>query len=224
MLSALGQAASYVKLNGKFNKFRSHTMVPRRQFVENLMLAKKALSNPALDGGAVIECGTWKGGMSAALVEIGGPWRPYYFFDSFDGLPPAEPIDGEDAAVYQARPESPEYFNNCKASVDDFKEALALAKFPPWKTNIIEGFFDKTFPEFRCRPIAVLRLDADWYSSTTLCLEKFFDHVLPGGLILIDDYYRWDGCARAVHEFLKSAGVNRIEQGRIGGTAHIWKR
>ena len=40
---------------------------------------------------AIVECGCWKGGMSAALIEIGGFQRDYYFFDSFEGLPPRRP-------------------------------------------------------------------------------------------------------------------------------------
>ena len=28
------------------------------------------------------------------------------------------------------------------------------------------------------------------------------EQVSPGGIVIIDDYYDWDGCATAVHEFL----------------------
>jgi O-methyltransferase len=45
-------------------------------------------------------------------------------------------------------------------------------------------------------------LDADWYDSTITCLEAFGKHVAPGGVILIDDYYTWDGCSKAVHDYL----------------------
>jgi hypothetical protein len=63
-----------------------------------------------------------------------------------------------------------------------------------------------------------------WYSSTKICLEKFWKHVLPGGIILVDDYYTWDGCAHAVHEFLHvTRATVRVRQGRIEGTAFIVK-
>lgn len=45
----------------------------------------------------------------------------------------------------------------------------------------------KIVPQFDPPPIGILRLDGDWYESTMICLKKF--HVLPGGLILIDDYH-----------------------------------
>jgi O-methyltransferase len=51
-------------------------------------------------------------------------------------------------------------------------------------------------------PIAVLRLDTDWYESTKFELETFYPHVSPGGYVIIDDYGHWKGCKQAVDEFL----------------------
>jgi O-methyltransferase len=74
------------------------------------------------------------------------------------------------------------------------------------------------------RSIAVLRLDGDWYDSTMLCLEHLFPLVVPGGLMLIDDYYTWDGCARAVHDYLsREQAAERIEK-TSGGVAYIVRR
>jgi hypothetical protein len=33
------------------------------------------------------------------------------------------------------------------------------------------------------------------------------ERVVEGGLIIIDDYYAWDGCSRAVHEYLAQTGA-----------------
>jgi O-methyltransferase len=219
MLRALNDAIEYVKLGRQFRKFRPYTMIQSRPFRENLLLAKRALLNPVLNGAAIVECGTWKGGMAASLVEIGGPDRPYFFFDSYAGLPLAEPIDGKSAQAYQANTGDPEYFDNCRASIDDIKEALSLVTRRSDHIKVVPGFFEDSFKDFKIPQIAILRLDADWYASTIICLEKFWDHVLPGGLILIDDYYTWDGCAHAVHEFLfKAKAKERVQQGRISGT------
>jgi O-methyltransferase len=82
--------------------------------------------------------------------------------------------------------------------------------------SLIKGWFDETIPTFKPpEPIAVLRLDADWSESTLTCLKHLYPHVAPGGVVIIDDYWAWDGCARAVHEFVfKHAlgGVPRIRQ------------
>jgi O-methyltransferase len=206
------------------NKYKAFTMVRPGMFFENLLLAKAALRQPALGQGAVIECGTWKGGMAAALVEIGGKHRNYHFFDSFEGLPPAKAIDGSSALRYQADQDSPLYLDNCRASIEEFWTAIQLTGCPRERIDLRPGFFEDTFEHFDPPAIAVLRLDADWYESTISCLRKFWNHILPGGLVLIDDYYTWDGCARAVHAFLASIEApERIRQGRVAGVAFIKK-
>jgi hypothetical protein len=207
-----------------YKKYRTKTMINLRPYVENLALVSLALKSETLRGGAVIECGTWKGGMAAGMIEIAGPSRRYIFFDSFAGLPPAQTIDGQAAQQWQADTTSPRYHDNCSASVEDFEDTIRMANCPSGAVEIKRGFFEDTFVGFNPPLIAVLRLDADWYAPTILCLEKFWDNVLPSGIIIIDDYYTWDGCSRAVHEFLAKKGASeRIRQGPIGRVAYILK-
>ena len=168
-------------------------MIPREHFDANVELVIEHLQRYSSDG-AILECGCWRGGMSAALIELGGPNRDYYFFDSFEGLPPAKEIDGSAALAWQADTTAPGFRDNCSASIDEFMATIALSDIAPDRVHPIKGFFDSTFPTFTPPPISILRLDADWYDSTILCLRKFWDHILPNGLILIDDYYTWDGC------------------------------
>ncbi len=223
-LEMMHYATAFGRYQPLFQKYRPYTMIGRLRYLENLALAKVAMSNPALKNGAIVECGTWRGGMSAGLIEVGGPSRKYYFFDSFEGLPPPEDIDGKAAKDYQVNTDAPEYANNCSATLDEFKSTIALTKCPPENIEIRKGFFEQSFQTFTAPPVAVLRLDGDWYSSTMACLVKFWDAVLPGGLILIDDYYHWEGCTKAVHEFLTvSKASERMRQGRIGGVAFIRK-
>jgi O-methyltransferase len=179
------------------------------------------LKDESLKDGAIIECGTWRGGMSAGMIEIGGFDRDYFFFDSFEGLPPAGEIDGKKAKEYEDSLSAP----GCEASLEEFKQTISMTGCPAGKIHVYKGFFESTFPEFCPPKIAVLRLDADWYESTMICLNKFWDHVLPGGLILLDDYHYWEGCSRAVHEFLAKRGVpESIRQGSIGRVCFMIKK
>ena len=66
------------------------------------------------------------------------------------------------------------------------------------------GWFNETLPKYPGKPIAVLRLDADWYQSTMDVLTYLYPHVVQDGVIIIDDYYYWQGCALAVHDFLSA--------------------
>jgi hypothetical protein len=66
-----------------------------------------------------------------------------------------------------------------------------------------EGWFQETLPvcKDQIEKIAILRLDADWYASTKICLEFLYDKVVPGGFVIIDDYGTYEGCKKAVDEF-----------------------
>jgi hypothetical protein len=152
--------------------------------------------------------------MIAGFADVLGPDRKYFLFDSFEGLPPAVEIDGPAALRWQADTQSPGYHDNCKAPADDARTAMSLSAAAHF--SLLKGWFNETIPPFKASErIALLRLDADWYESTLVCLKYLYPQVAPGGVVIIDDYEPWDGCARAVHEFLfmhASGGVPRIRQ------------
>lgn len=183
--------------NQTFGRFRDYTMIPHASYTANLEIALRHRSIP----GAVVECGTWKGGMIAGLAFHLGAQRDYWLFDSFEGLPPAKEIDGESAIAWQADTDSEHYFDNCTAAQADAERAMSLAGVEAPK--IVKGWFNETLPQTSFPDgISVLRMDADWYDSTMDILNNLFFAVNPGGVILIDDYYMWDGCSKAVHDFL----------------------
>ncbi|EAY28515.1 TylF/MycF/NovP-related O-methyltransferase [Microscilla marina] len=181
-----------------YQTFQTYTMVPRQPYLHNLELAERI----RYFEGAIVECGVWKGGMIAGMAKLLGRQREYFLFDSFEGLPPAELIDGVRALKWQATPSNPHYHNNCKADYEEAAKAMELAGIT--NAYIYKGWFDQTLGQYPKEPIALLRLDADWYASTLLCLEHLFDYVVNDGIIIMDDYYTWDGCARAVHDFLSA--------------------
>jgi hypothetical protein len=156
--------------------------------------------------GCFAECGVWRGGASilAALrFRARGRPAPVWMFDSFEGLPPPGEIDGPAAAAWTRDTEGPSYHDNCTASEREVRDALARFDV---EAHIVKGWFDETLPAERERlgPIALLRIDGDWYESVLCCLTNLYDQVSPGGRIILDDYYDWDGCVLAVHDFLAS--------------------
>jgi O-methyltransferase len=185
--------------NSIYDRYKSYTMIPRHLFAVNLSIASRISHIP----GCIVECGVWRGGMSAGIATILGTERTYYLCDSFEGLPPAQPIDGEKAIAWQNNVHSPHYFDNCSAPESYAHEAMTLAGNPPF--HLIKGWFNETLPKLHTSaPIALLRLDGDWYDSTMTCLTALYDKVATGGLIVLDDYYTWDGCSRATHDFLSA--------------------
>lgn len=190
-------------------------MIVRSVFIANLQLIERCKLPP----GAFVECGTWRGGMSAALMEVGGRDRDYAFFDSFAGLPPAGAIDGPLAAAWQADIYSPRYYANCSASLEQFQATIAKTGFAD-KARVYPGWFDDTFMLVDPFPVACLRIDVDWYKPTFMCLAKFWDMLVPQALVLFDDYYVWPGSQQAVDVFLaQHAPEESVCHYRFGGAS-----
>jgi len=158
--------------------------------------------------GCLVECGTWRGGASFLMARRAARLRArrqLWMFDSFDGLPPPRDIDGPAALEWAGRTEAPGYYDNCTASLADV-EASARRLGLSEEVHLVKGWFDTTLRATRdaLGPIALLRVDADWYDSVRTCLEELVPLVAPGGIVVLDDYWTWDGCTRATHDFLSS--------------------
>lgn len=175
--------------------------------------------------GDFVECGVWKGGCSIAMAltqqaVMVKPDRVVHLFDSFEGLPPCDPdVDGAKAAAWQADKEGATYFKNCSAKEQDVRRNVH--RYGVGKDCVFwPGWFDRTLSLFD-KPIAVLRLDCDWYSSVTDCLAVLMPKVSAGGVVIVDDYYAWDGCAKAVHDWL-SRNDKPYRLQTIVGNAGAW--
>lgn len=198
-------------------RYRQYTMVSRQSFVDNLMIAQQC----APPGGEVVECGVWRGGMIRGLADVLGPDRKYHLFDSFEGLPPAqEEFDGKVAIAWQHEKTSPYYNENCGA---DEAYARELFEGSGYDAEFHRGWFDDTILQYQPeRPISVLRLDGCWYDSTMTCLRGLVPHLAPNALILVDDYFDWEGCARALHDYLsETKSTMRIRISGLGGTCYL---
>jgi O-methyltransferase len=192
-----------------YRKYHEDTAIPEFQFIDNLTLVRLV----AVEGD-LVECGTWRGGMSAAMAEA-APGRSSVLFDSFEGLPEYTDKDN----MGQAPPAD-------RFAVGE-EVARATMQRSGGQFEICKGWFEETVPKYAAEKptIAVLRLDGDLYDSTMVCLSHLFPLVAPGGLVLIDDYGGgWDGCTKAVHDYLsREARSEGIRTTRCS-VAHLWRR
>lgn len=200
-----------------YARYRGDTMIPEDQFADNLWLCRELPLPP----GCVVECGVWRGGMSAAMAEVLGAGRTYYLFDSFEGLPAADVTRDGRRAVARSTAADPTWRLSAAQEVAE----ATMRRSGVTSYHLVPGWFKDTLATFAAPPISVLRLDGDWYDSTRQCLEALYPAVQPGGLVIIDDYYAWEGCARAVHEYLSQqpGRQDRIQQ-TAAGVAFIQKR
>jgi O-methyltransferase len=71
--------------------------------------------------------------------------------------------------------------------------------------------------------LAVLRLDGDLYESTIDVLRPMYPKVSPGGFVVVDDYFSWPGCRKAVDEYREANGIV-AEMKRIDWTGAYWRK
>ena len=160
--------------------------------------------------GAFVECGVWRGGCAGIMADIAheeGEGRRTWLFDSFEGLPEPSALDGQEATAYASGRQSGELeaIDMCVGPIEDVRELLhTRLRVPERQVEYVKGWFQDTVEAAapRIGPVAMLRLDGDWYDSTMVCLTHLYDLVVEGGFVVIDDYGHWEGCRRAVDEFL----------------------
>lgn len=173
--------------------------------------------------GAFVECGTWKGGavgmMALANKHSGAAPRHLHLFDAFDDICEPDPeVDGKrildevratlgDVPVAgELKPMKGAYDSVGGAgSIEAARELLeSKVGHDPGRVHFHKGWFQDTVPGAAAGigPIALLRLDGDLYYSIKVCLEHLYDQVVPGGFVIIDDYSYYEGCTRAVDEFI----------------------
>ena len=210
LLKKIIELRDYRNKINKYSKFyfknKKYTMIDKKTYINNLKIAEKAKK---IDGD-IVECGVWRGGMIAGIAELIGAKSKYFLYDSFEGLPEAKEIDGQSALNWQNDVGGEHYYDNCKAEINYANEAMSTTGVD---FELIKGWFDATVPSNKHDKISLLRLDADWYDSTMICLQHLFPKVVKGGIIIIDDYYVWEGCSKAVHDYLSEIKSNcRIYQ------------
>ena len=150
--------------------------------------AVSQIDKTLLKDGLCLEWGT----DGARTLHWFSRWLPdntLYAFDSWQGLP--EKFNDLPAGHFaRDMPKVPE---NCKLVQGWFGERPKLDK------SSIAEFTAQTFANEHKEPIALLHLDADLYSSTKTVLDAFADQIVPGTVILFNEY--WNHATWKKHEF-----------------------
>lgn len=165
--------------------------------------------------GALVECGVWRGGsvlaMLLTLADLGASDREIFLYDTFEGMtaPTEHDVSAHDppaletwrAAEAEGRRAWPEMFAADVFSESGVRETVARAGYPAERIHFVKGAVEETIPRTLPGPLALLRLDTDWYQSTRHELVHLYPLLAPGGVLIVDDYGHWQGAARAVDEY-----------------------
>lgn len=203
---------------------RSYTMTtPERIFA--ICEAVRYVAAHAIPG-AIVECGVWRGGSMMAvartLLEQGDVTRDLWLYDTFEGM--VEPaacdvrFDGVTAADVLAREgeRDEESVFWAYTSLDKVRTAVASVGYPTDRIHFVPGRVEDTIPGTIPERIAILRLDTDWYESTSHELVHLFPRLGPHGVLILDDYGFWRGARQAADEYLhaldKPVFLTRVDE------------
>ena len=174
----------------------------------------------------MVVCGVWKGGaigmVALALQHSAGKkMRHLHLFDSFTDICAPDPLVDGQLAIDELGQNSesldaPKPVIGAYDSVGGHGTMIECSDlietrigYPASHVHFHVGWFQDTVPAASSDigPIALLRLDGDWYASTKVCLDHPYDHVVEGGFVIIDDYGTYEGCQKAVDEFIAQRNI-----------------
>lgn len=208
-------------------RIRPYTMLPQGRLVT--LYQQVAYCEKHSMPGSFVECGVWKGGavglMALANMKHTVHRRHLHLFDSFQEIcQPDESVDGQaDVARIKRKlgraslsgelePITGVYDSiGGPGTLEENRQLLErILGYDAEYLHYHVGWFQETLPvkSSEIDSIAILRLDGDWYASTKICLDYLYAKVVSGGFVIIDDYGAYEGCKKAVDEFIED---NQLE-------------
>lgn len=162
--------------------------------------------------GDVVECGVGMGTTFVMLAYLAGSdRRRLRGFDSFAGFP--EPTEHDRS---WRNPQAGEWKVNPEDIWNRLRESGIPDEFPDLSITISPGLLAEMLPKEPPYEIAFLHLDVDLYASYRDGLQYLFPRVVPGGIVLFDEYReyssqhpneeKWPGATKAIDEYLKPLG------------------
>jgi hypothetical protein len=166
--------------------------------------------------GALVECGVQSGKIEKIWIDRlkrRNTARDIYMYDTFAGLTePSEKdvgiyngMNAQDVLLEWRRHNVNDVNTWCYCPLGKVMSDLYQLDYSSERLHFIKGDVRQTLLDQNNIPekIAVLRLDTDWYDSSKLELERMFHCLVPGGVLILDDYFYWKGQKDATDEFFK---------------------
>ena len=137
--------------------------------------------------GDFIECGVNRGFLSSAIMEF-LDWdsqnKVFYLLDTFEGLDLNYVSDEERQCNYIKRNKSALKSHFYVRGVESVK-----ANFSQWKNvRIIKGKIPETLSQVEATSVAYLHLDMNCSAPEVAAINYFWNCLLPGAVVLLDDY------------------------------------
>lgn len=173
------QRKSYLEWQGEFlpnifGQWRTHIA---------LWCARNASRQP----GDFVECGVFVGFQSSAIMsdlDWDGLGRKFYLIDTFAG-PDSSQLNADE--LRKGRREEIEKLKRSGGYRYDFQSVAR--NFSEWKNAIlIQGTVPDVLPRCPAEKVAFLHLDMNCALPEIAAFRFFWEKIVPGGLVLLDDY------------------------------------
>ena len=156
--------------------------------------------------GCIAEIGCSRGYTTAFLnrfMEESGIKKDYYAVDTFSGFI-ADHVDHEVKARGKSSSIRHKMADNKKTWFDRSMEVSEITGLKSIEADAA------TFDYSTIAPIAFCLLDVDLYVPIAKALPRIYHHLVPGGIIVVDDCapdQTWDGALQAYSEFCRSMNL-----------------
>jgi O-methyltransferase len=161
--------------------------------------------------GAVAECGVGFGDFSSHISRF-FPDRKLYLFDTFNGFPEIDFQHETENVRVKLRETNDSGF--WKAS----HPSIARLKIP-YRRNlvILQGYIPDTFAEVPKEQFVFVSIDVDMYQPTLASLRFFGDKMASEGILLLHDYFCYNGfhsgVIQALREFREEQEISIVPIG-----------
>ena len=197
-----------------------HTMIGRKR-LDNIQECVGRIMEEEVPGD-LIECGVWRGGAAVFMRGLLEAWgvhdRKVWVADSFQGLPP--PSAAPDLAL--GLDFSANKFPALAVDLDTVIGTFGAYDLLDDQVKFLKGWFKDTLAGAAIERLALLRLDGDLYESTRDALQALYDKLVPGGYVIVDDFFL-ESCQKAVHEF-RAARAIETPMVTIDWTGVYWRK
>lgn len=161
--------------------------------------------------GIIVEAGCALGGSAIAITGAKNRSRPFATYDVFGLIPEPSDHDGESVNQRYKQIQSGQaqgingdiyygYETDLYKKVLDRFEEVGF-NLEENTVSIHQGLFQDTLK--LNAPVCLAHIDCDFYEAVKYCLEQIAPNLVTGGIIIVDDYYSWPGCRKAVDEYFK---------------------
>ena len=174
----------------------------RLDFLYSFVVSTKGLP------GDIAEVGVYKGGTAYLLREYCDEYKIVYLFDTFSGMPYSR--DGVDTH-----------------KVGDFRDTSIVDVVNLFKGKVVSinpGIFPRdTGHVIAAENFSLVHLDCDVYDSVFFSLTFFWKRMVPGGIIVFDDYNAptCPGAKKAVDDFFRNTSFYVLPT--VGSQAYVRK-